>query len=122
MENKTEQYKLQQIYNVVDWLDLGLVVAIILYYVRLVNRLQYNFLATETLDYSKIINLIRENTNLTGIVLLVASLIICVVFICLTIKMRKTRQIGVVRTTARLIWNGIWIPFDLYFLVMVLFF
>jgi len=121
MENKTEQDKLKRIYNIVDWIDLGLVVAVILYYMRLMNRLQYNFPAGEGFDYSQIINLIVENTNLIGIALLVASLAICIVFICLTVKMRKARQIGIVRTTARLIWNGIWIPFDLYFLFMILF-
>ena len=42
MDNTSESINLKQIYNIVDWIDLGLVIAIIIYYSRLINDLLYN--------------------------------------------------------------------------------
>lgn len=122
MKHPTESDNLKKIYNIVDWIDLGLVVAIIIYYTRLINSAQHELSAEMELDYAQIMNLVTENVNLMGILLLVVSLAVCITFIYLTIKMRKRRQIGVVRTIARIVWNGIWIPLDIYFLCMILFF
>ena len=119
MESTTPQYNLKKIYNIVDWIDFGLVFAIIAYYGSLMSRLPMQDI-TE-LDYWQIVILAIEHATLTGIALLLASLAVCVTFICLTIKMRKRRQIGIIRTIARLIWNGIWIPLDVFFLYMILF-
>ena len=122
MENTTEPDNLRKIYNIVDWIDLGLVGAIILYYGRLVNSLQYELPTGIELDYAQFFNLAIENANLIGIGLLVASLAVCITFIYLTVKMRRKRQIGVARATVRIIWNGIWIPLDIYALCMILLF
>jgi len=121
MENTTESNHLQQIYNIVDWIDFGLVFAVIFYYGRLINSVQYQLPAGVVLDYAQIISLAVEHANLMGIALLVASLAVCIIFICLTVKMRRKRQIGIIRAAGRIIWNGIWIPLDAYFLFMILF-
>lgn len=97
---------LKQIYNIVDWVDLGLVIAIIWYYSRQ--------------DLSQLLSF-NHQVSFFGIFLLLASLVISITFVYLTIRMRKHRQIGPVRAIARLIWNGIWIPLDLFFLITILF-
>ena len=116
-----QQGNLKQIYNIVDWIDLGLVAIIIFYYGRLVQSLQYQLPDGVELDYAQIVNLSTNNASPIGIALLVASLAICGIFIYLTVKMRMRREIGIIRATGRLIWNGIWIPLDLYFLYLILF-
>ena len=102
-----KQYSLKQIYNIVDWIDLGLVIAIIAYYSRM--------------DHTQLFNLSGEHATPIGILLLLASLAICITFILLTIKMRKRQEVSLARAVLRIIWNGIWIPLDLYFLFTLLF-
>ena len=119
-KNTTEQENFKQIYNIVDWIDLGLVGVIIFYYGRLISSLLDELPDVIEFDYELYLNLIIENANFTGIALVVASLIICLVFIYLTVKMRKKRYIGIVRTTARMIWNGFWLLLDVSFLFMIL--
>ena len=121
MDNTTESTNLKQIYNLVDWIDFGLVIAVVIYYGRLVNNLQVDFTTALELDYAVFVDLIVENAGSAGIALLAASLAVCTTFICLTIMMRKKREIGIARATARIIWNLIWIPLDCYFLFMILF-
>jgi len=121
MNREPEQINLKKIYNIVDWIDVGLVIAIIAYYSNLMSNLQHELTDITEWNYAQFLSLSIEHATLTGIALLLASLAICVVFICLTVKMRAKRQIGIVRATARIIWNGIWIPLDAYFLFMILF-
>ena len=102
----TESTNLKQLYNIVDWIDLGLVIAIVAYYSRS--------------DLTQLLDLSSANATPIGILLLLASLAICVTFILLTIKMRKRQEVSLARATARIIWNTIWIPLDLYFLYTLL--
>ena len=120
MENTVKGQELKQIYNIVDWIDFGLVFAVIVYYTRLVNNLQDGLLVGTQFDFAQFMTLAIENANFIGIALLAASLAVCVTFICLTIKMWRRRDIGIVRATARIIWNMIWIPLDVYVLCMIL--
>ena len=122
MDNTSESINLKQVYNIVDWIDLGLVIAIIIYYSRLISDLLYNHPGGIELNYIQFINLAIENANIIGVLLVAASLIVCITFICLTVKMRKRREVGIVRATVRIIWNGIWIPLDVYVLSLILFF
>ena len=110
------QLSLKQIYNIVDWIDLGLVAAIIFYYARLFNR----DTSSTGIDWQVIFQG-TENTSLFGILLLLASLAVCITFIYLTVKMRKRQEVSAARATARIVWNAIWIPLDCYFLFMILF-
>jgi len=121
MTNTAEQGHLKRLYNIVDWIDLGLVGLIIFYYARLMSQLQPDLPAALDMDYGQILRFLAEHATLTGVALLVASLAVCVTFIYLTIRMRRTRQIGIVRAAARIIWNGMWIPLDLYFLFLIFF-
>ena len=111
MQSTTEPKNYKQLYNLVDWLDFGLVIAIVIYYGRLANN--YGF--------EQMFDLSAEHTSLIGVALLLASLAIAITFIYLTIKMRKLRQISAARAVARIVWNGIWIPLDVLFLFMILF-
>ena len=122
MESTTEPVSLKQIYNIVDWIDVGLVIAIIIYYSRLMNSVLYDLPDGIELNYMQFMNLAIENANIIGILLVAASLIVCITFVCLTVKMRKRREVGIVRATVRIIWNGIWIPLDVYVLSLILFF
>ena len=116
-----EGEKLKQIYNLIDWIDFGLIGAIILYYGRLIHRLQYELPAIFEGGYERIILLSIEHASYVSIALLMASLAVCTIFICLTIKMRARRDIGAARAVGRIIWNGIWIPLEAYLLFMILF-
>jgi len=110
---------LKKIYNIIDWIDFGLVGAIILYYSRLFSRADLS--AITEFDYSTYMRLMVDNATALGVVLLLASLAVCVVFIVLTINMRRARQISATRAVLRMGWNIIWIPFDLYFLFLIFF-
>ncbi|MCL2195029.1 MAG: hypothetical protein FWB76_03670 [Oscillospiraceae bacterium] len=109
--------QLKTVYNIIDWVDLGLVGLIIWYYSRLFGGLDVS-LITE-FDFSTYTRMMVDNATALGVVLLLASLAICAVFIYLTIHMRRARQISAARTVVRLAWNLIWIPFDLYFLFLI---
>jgi len=117
MEHEPQQRNWRQIYNFVDWIDLGLVAAIIFYYSRLMGGLELS----TGMDYTHFFSMSVANATPIGILLLLASLTIAIVFIYLTIKMRKLRLISAARATVRMIWNGIWIPLDVFFLLMILF-
>jgi len=101
MKEMIKPENLKHLYNIVDWLDLGLVIAIIWYYSRQ--------------DLSQLLSFDYQ-ASFFGIFLLLASLAISITFVYLTVKMRKHGQVSKIRAIARLIWNGIWIPLDLFFL------
>ena len=120
MENTTRTSNLKSIYNTVDWIDFGLVFAVIFYYGRLMNNLEFEFPYSMEFDYMYFFNLAIENATNLGIVLLLASLAVCTTFIVLTVMMRRRREIGIFRTAGRIIWNVIWIPLDVYALILIL--
>ena len=121
MDNTTQSSSLKKIYNMVDWIDFGLVIAVVIYYGRLFNIVTDDMIIIwPDFDFTYFVNLIVENAGSVGIALLAASLAVCTTFICLTVMMRKKREIGIARATARIIWNLIWIPLDCYFLFMIL--
>ena len=120
MENIIEQENLKEMYNILDWIDLGLIGVISFYYIALWNRLQYDLPIGLELDFGQIINLIIENTKLVGIVLLLVSLAVSSAFVYLTVRMRKTGCISGVRAGVRLIWNGTFILMDIFVLFMIL--
>ena len=129
MDNAARTSNLKSIYNTVDWIDFGLVFAVIFYYGRLMNTygnlmdtFQFEQLSGVEFDYMYFLNLAIENATATGIVLLLASLAVCTTFIVLTVMMRRRREIGIIRAAGRIIWNMIWIPLDIYVLCRILFF
>lgn len=128
MDNSTDQINLKQLYNIVDWIDVGLVIAVILYYGNLTRGLQQelvydlmngDLMSSAAFDYTQFLTLIIENAKPTGIALLVASLLVCTSFIVLTVMMRKRGEIGIIRAAGRIIWNMIWMPLDLYILFQI---
>ncbi|MCL2531762.1 MAG: hypothetical protein FWE40_06365 [Oscillospiraceae bacterium] len=123
MENQTPtiqpKHDLKKIYNIIDWIDLGLVGAIIWYYSRLFSRIDLSGM-TE-FDYTAFMRLSVENVTPLGVILLLVSLAVCVTFIVLTVKMRRAGQISATRAVLRMAWNLIWIPLDLYYLFLIFF-
>jgi len=105
METEREEIvksELLQLYNIIDWIDFGLVFAIIFYVSRAAR------------DAESIFEL---PPSMTGLLLCVASLGVSV---CAIIVSRLIHKKGVNKSRIRLIvryivW-GIWIPVDLYFL------
>ena len=86
MENTAESSNLKQLYNIVDWIDFGLVFAVVFYYGRLVNNLIYDLQNGVVLGYREIINLSVEYATLTSIALLVASMAVCITFVFLLLR------------------------------------
>ena len=74
MINETRTSNLKSIYNAVDWIDFGLVFAVIFYYGRLMSSLEFEFPDSMEFDYMYFFNLAIENATNLGIVLLLASL------------------------------------------------
>ena len=122
MENNIEEENFKRLYNTLDWIDLGLIGVICFYYIRLWNRLEFDLLNAEELDFVEVINLVIENTNLVGIVLLLVSLAVTITFIYLTVKMRRKRFISGIRAGVRLIWNGTFLLIDIYALLLIFIF
>jgi len=123
MENIAEHENLKKIYNTVDWIDLGLVGVFIFYYSRWGANLELpNDTAWNQLDYAQFRDLVMDNIAVTGIILLLISLAVCITLIYLTIKMRRLRVIGAVRAIARLFFNGFFLLLDVSFLLMLIIF
>lgn len=118
MTQSTPKYDLKAIYTVIDWLDLGLVGALIWYYSRLFRSFDPSAMAGG-FNYAAFMQHSVQNTTALGIFLLLASLAICTVFIVLTVKMRRARQISSARAAVRMAWNFVWIPFDLFYLFLI---
>ena len=123
MEKQQKELKLfKNLYNLLDWIDFGLAGLIIFYYGRKFTEL-FDFeellLVAET-DVVAIISALVENASVISIVLLSASLVVCLSFICLTIIMRKKGHISAVRAFARVTFAAFWIPLDVAFLLMIL--
>jgi len=117
--NNDEQSKseLLTLYNIIDWVDFGLVFAIIFYVSRTFSDMGF------TMDY--LINTSRDvgfifydfPPSVLGLLLCVASLIVSVSAIIVSRLIHKT---GAHRSRLRLIGRyiiwGIWIPVDIYFI------
>ncbi|MCL2212314.1 MAG: hypothetical protein FWB93_00570 [Oscillospiraceae bacterium] len=118
---KIQSPNLKTIYNIVDWIDFGFVFLTIFYYGRMISDFASGLPYGVELNHEIIVDLINTNPSAVGIMLLFASLALCTTFIFLTVKIRARQEIGAVRAVGRLVWNGIWIVFDLLFLVTILF-
>ena len=96
---KTE---LLELYNVIDWIDFALVIAIIAY------------VATATQNAESIFHI---PPSFIGLLLCIASLVVSVAAIAVARQIhKKGANKSRVRLIVRYIAWGIWIPVDLYFL------
>ena len=96
-ENKLDTYEiedLKKLFNTVDWIDFGLVFAVI------------GYMATG----------LYGNTPLLGIVLCLASLGACISAILISRVLRKKGAITKTRMRVRYVVWGIWIPLDIAFI------
>jgi len=108
--------------KIVSRMDLAVIIATILYYVRVVNTLGAELVTGAGFDYAQFMRTLAANTGLLGIALLVFSLITFIAIICFAVKKRMKGQIGLGKASGVIIWNLLWIVGDFYLLAMALFF
>ena len=109
-----EQAALLRRYNIIDWLDFGLVVLIGLYYFRM-------FQEDMEVTPDNIVEVINTPISLVGFILCLASLFVCISAVITAIKVwRSGANSSKVRLTIRLVLWGFWIPFDLLIIVTTL--
>ena len=114
--------ELLELYNVIEWLDFGLVIAIILYVGNAARSagftLDYVVSAAQTADFV-FFNIFNLPPSIIGLLLCVASLIVSVGAIIVSrLIHKKGANKSRVRLIVRYIVWGIWIPVDLYFLIV----
>ena len=140
-ELETEKKQLTRLYNIVDWIDFGIIVTIILTFIyavmlgvgysnpiefiqatnynpNLVDDFIYTFGEEEFLSF---IMYIMGSFGILNLILYLVSLTVGVVAIFLTVKLRKKGFIGRFRTVVRFIVWGVFIPIDLMGLYSILF-
>jgi len=107
--------------KLISRMDLIIIIATILYYVRVANTLGAELISGAGFDYAQFMRTLAVNTGLLGIALLVFSLITFIAIIYFAVKKRMNQQLGLGKATAIIIWNLLWIVGDLYLLSMALF-
>ena len=114
--------ELLELYNIIDWIDFGLVIAIIFYVGNAAREagftLEYITNAAQEAEYI-FFNIFNLPPSIVGLLLCVASLIVSVGAIIVSrLIHKKGANKSRVRLIVRYIVWGIWIPVDLYFLVV----
>jgi len=107
--------------KVINRIDILLIIATILYYVRVVNILGDDLFSGAGFNYFIFIQALAENTGLLGILLLSVSLFTFSAIIYFAVKEQMVGEIGEGKVVTMIIWNGIWIIGDSMLLHMALF-
>ena len=108
-----EQSALLRRYNIIDWIDFGLVFLIGLYYFRMFQDME--------VTPDNIVEVINTPISLVGFILCLASLFVCIFAVNTAIKVwRSGANSSKIRLTLRLVLWGFWIPFDLLIIVTTL--
>ncbi|MCL2847147.1 MAG: hypothetical protein FWE13_00135 [Firmicutes bacterium] len=98
--NTSEKHELLRLYNLIDWIDFGLIIAIIVYWVNPER-------------FYRIPNI--------GLILCFISLGVSLsALIASTLIYRRGVNKSKIRLTIRYIIWGIWIPIDIFFIVRIL--
>jgi len=121
-EEREEMHKsnLLWLYNIIDWIDFGLVFAIIFYVGRTFRAVGFPFeYLIENIAQNAGLIFIEFPPSVVGLLLCVASLVVSISAIIVS---RLIHRSGAHRSRLRLIGRyimwGIWIPIDIYFLVV----
>jgi len=117
VENRKSQ--LLKIYNIIDWMDFGLIFLIIAYYSTISSE------AITALDLNQagafFDTMFSFTPSVIGLMLCLASLVVCVSAIIVSILIQKSgANKSKLRLAVRFIIWGVWIPFDLYLIFMSL--
>ena len=136
VDKKSEKERLTRLYHVVDWVDFGLIILVVLYFLNalaramgfshlfaLINALRFDGELVNEWVYEMghdVIMSMFEMSGILGILITLASLICCKLGVVLTVRLRKKGYIGRFRAIFRYIIWGVFIPLEAYFLVMML--
>jgi len=105
------------LYNIIDWIDFGLVFAIIFYVSRALRDIGFTFDSMISQNAGFIFYDLPP--SIVGLLLCVASLIVSISAIIVSRLIHKTgAHRSRVRLIGRYIMWGIWIPVDIYFLIV----
>ena len=96
-----EQHRYAKLYNIIDWIDFGLIIAIVVYWVR-----------PQTFDFFPNIAL-GLIFGFTSLAVSIAGIIVSTLLYKHKINKSKVRLI-----IRYIIW-GIWIPLDIWFIVLM---
>ncbi|MCL2361434.1 MAG: hypothetical protein FWC73_06445 [Defluviitaleaceae bacterium] len=127
-QEENEKSDLLQLYNIIDWIDFGLVFAIIFYVGNAFRDTAFTYAFRDTdfvfysigdLVQSSGVNIFDLPPSMLGLLLCVASLVVSISAIIVSRLIHKTgAHRSRVRLIGRYIMWGIWIPIDIYFLVV----
>ena len=112
------------LYNIIDWIDFGLVFAIIFYVANAArdagSGLQNIFYpGNGAIETEQILNVFSLPPSVIGLLLCVASLAVSVSAIIVSrLIHKKGANKSRLRLIVRYIVWGVWIPIDLYFIVV----
>ena len=98
---------LHELYNTLDWIDVGLVIAIVLRFSVLSGF--------HTPDLGPL-NVLLSANPLVDVLLGVVSILICWTAFVVSGMLRKLGEISKLRYFVRLFWWPIWIPVDMLFI------
>jgi len=115
MERQVKE--LLRVYHVLGWIDMALVIFQGMYMMQIVSAI----LETYEMDYfmANAATLLAAYTTWVGISLAAIFIVICVVNIALSRKLRRLGEVGILTMGFRYIWNGAWIVLDVWYLAMV---
>ena len=118
-DDNNRGFSLLTLYNALDWIDF-LLIFVIIGYVG-ISPIAFDFYDWTYLDISDIWYTIVNNLTVVDLLLCTASLIVTVAAIVTAILIfKKGLNKNPFRLIGRFIVWGIWIPFDIYLIVMAL--
>ena len=115
-EEKETKSMLAKIYDVIDWLDFSMIILVVAYVVMTTPE------AAATFDPEWILwlNIFFDHFPLWGVQLYLFSFIVCLSAIVISIMLRKVGSISKLRLIFRVVIWSVWIPIDLYFLLLAI--
>ena len=118
-DDNRKDTSLLTLYNALDWIDFLLIFVIIAYVG--ISPIAFDFYDWAYLDMSDIWYTIVNNLTIVDLLLCTASLIVTVAAIVTAILIyKKGLNKNPLRLALRFIVWGVWVPFDLYLIVMAL--
>ena len=107
--------------KIVNRMDLVVIIATVVYYVRVVRNLGGEMFGEAGFNYFRFVQLLADNTGLLGILLLSFSLVTFFAIVYIGVKEQMAGRLSERKTVALIIWNGIFIVADAMLLHMALF-
>ncbi|MCL2571610.1 MAG: hypothetical protein FWE11_04325 [Defluviitaleaceae bacterium] len=117
-EAEAEKSRLLSLYNIIDWIDFGLIFAIIAYSAVSFQELGEGL---ELFESGWLVYLLDFPPSVIGLLLCLASLVVSVSAIATAIMIqRKGANKSKLRLFSRFIVWGVWIPVDIYLIFITI--